>query len=78
MVTVKGLKDKQCFTKHYTERLTNTNTTKTHGQLRCYEMVSSFCSTSGARRVTLVTNPMIRHKGEKDRIVISTNGTYPW
>jgi hypothetical protein len=61
MATVKGFKDKQCFTKHYTERLTNTDTTKTGGQLRCSEKVSISCSTSGTRRVTLVTNPMVRH-----------------
>ena len=37
----------------------------------------SFCSTSGTRRVILVTNPLIDHEREKnDWIVITTNGTY--
>ena len=40
--------------------------------------VSSFCSTSGACRDTLVTNHVISHEWEKDRIAITTNGTYPW
>jgi hypothetical protein len=26
----------------------------------------------------LVTNPVISHEWGKDRIVITTNGTYPW
>jgi hypothetical protein len=30
------------------------------GELRCSEKVSSPCSTSGTRRVTLVKNPVIR------------------
>jgi len=33
--------------------------TKTGGELRCYRRVSSSCSTSGTRRVDLVTNPAI-------------------
>ena len=36
------------------------------------------CSTSGIRRVTLVTIPVISHELGKDQIVITTNGTYPW
>ena len=39
--------------------------------------VSSSCSTSDTRRFTLVTNPVISHEWGKDRIVITTNGTYP-
>ena len=34
------------------------------------------CSTSGIRRVTLVTIPVISHELGKDQIVITTNGTY--
>ena len=35
-------------------------------------------STSGTRRVTLVTNPVISHEWEKDRKVFTTSETYPW
>ena len=34
---------------------------KTGGELRCSEKVSSPCSTSVTRRVTLVKNPVISH-----------------
>jgi hypothetical protein len=34
---------------------------KTGGELRCSERLSSSCSTSGTRRVTLVTNPVTNH-----------------
>jgi hypothetical protein len=37
-----------------------------------------FFSSNGTRPVTLVTNPMKNHEWGKDRIVITTNGTYPW
>jgi hypothetical protein len=40
--------------------------------------VSSSCSTYGTRRITLVTNPIIRHEGRKNRIMSTTNGTYQW
>ena len=40
--------------------------------------VSSYCSTSGTRRVNLVTNPVISHEWGKDREVFTTSGTYPW
>jgi len=46
-------------------------TLKTRGDL-------SSCSTCDTRRIALVTNPVISHKWEKDRIVITTDGTYPW
>jgi hypothetical protein len=39
---------------------------------------SSSCSTSGTRRVSLVTNPVISHERGKDREVLTTSGTYPW
>ena len=53
-------KDKQRYTKHTyktKDRVTRTPL-NTGGELRCSGMVSSFCSTSGIRRVTLVTNPV--------------------
>jgi hypothetical protein len=36
------------------------------------------CSISAIRRVILVTNPIISHEGGRERIMITTNGTYPW
>jgi hypothetical protein len=38
---------------------------KTGGELRCSGRVSNSCSTSGTRRVNLVTNPMISHEWGK-------------
>ena len=38
---------------------------KTGGKFRCYERVRSSCSTSGTRRVTLVTKPMLSHDEER-------------
>ena len=38
-------------------------------ELGCSRRVSSSCSTSGTRRDTLVTNPVISHEWENDRIV---------
>jgi hypothetical protein len=55
--------------------------TRTHlnwGELMCFGRVNSSCSPCGHRRVTLVRNPVISHERGKDRIVITTNGTYPW
>jgi hypothetical protein len=40
--------------------------------------VSISYSTSGTRRVNLVTNPGISHDWGKDREVFTTSGTYPW
>ena len=40
--------------------------------------VSRSCSTSGTRRVNLVTNMVISHERGKDREVLTTSGTYPW
>jgi hypothetical protein len=54
-------KDKQRSTKHTyktKDRVTQTPV-KTGGELRCSGRVSSSCSTSGTRRVNLVTNPVI-------------------
>jgi hypothetical protein len=57
-------KDKQRSTKHtYKTKYRVTRTPlKTEGELRCSERVSSSCSTSGTRRTTLVTNPVIRRE----------------
>ena len=44
----------------------------------CSGRVSSSCSTSGTRRVNLVTNPVESREWGKDREVFTTSGTYPW
>jgi hypothetical protein len=44
----------------------------------CSGRVSSSCSTSGTRRVNLVTKPLISHEWGKDRGMLTTSGTYPW
>ena len=44
----------------------------------CSGRVSSFSSTSGICRVTLVKTSLISHEWRKDRISITTNGEYPW
>ena len=43
---------------------------KTRGELRCSRRVGSSCSTSGTRRVNLVTNPVISHRWGKNREVL--------
>ena len=43
-----------------------------------FGLITSSCSTSGTRRVTLVTNPVISHEWRKSREVFTTSGTYPW
>jgi hypothetical protein len=50
---------------------------KTGGELRCSGRASSACSTSGTRRVNLVTNSVISREWGKDREVF-TSGTYSW
>ena len=49
--------------------------TKNRSEFRCSGRVSSSCFTSGPRRLTVVTNPVISHECAKDRIVNITNGT---
>ena len=64
-------KDKQRSTKHTyktKDRVTRTPL-KTGGELRCSGRVSSSCSTSDTRRVSLVTNLVISHERGKDREV---------
>jgi len=54
------------------------NPTKKPGWTQVIRKGSSPCSTSGIRRVNLVTSPMISHKWGKDRKVFTTSGPYPW
>jgi hypothetical protein len=80
MVKRTSTKDKQPFTKHKheaTNRVTRTPL-KSGGELGCSGRVSSSCSTSGTRRVNLVTNPVISHELGKDQEVFMTSVTYPW
>ena len=51
---------------------------KTEGELRCFRRISSSCSTSGARRVTLITSQVTSYERGQDRIVITINGSYTW
>ena len=70
-------KDKQWSTKHTyitKDRVTRTPL-KTVGKLRCSGRVGSSFSTSGTRRVNLVTNPVISREWGKDREVFTTSGT---
>jgi len=58
-------KDKQQYTKHYTDNYRSSKTypeVKTGGELMYSGKVSSSCSICGTRRVTLATNPMISHE----------------
>jgi hypothetical protein len=57
-------KDKQRSTKHThkTKDQVTRISLKTGGELRCSGRVSSSCSTSGTRRVNLVTYPLISHE----------------
>jgi hypothetical protein len=54
-------KDLQNTTLKTKDRVTRTPL-RTGSELRFSGMVSSSCSTSGTRRVTLVTNPVISHE----------------
>jgi hypothetical protein len=47
------------------------------GELMYCGRLSSFSIISGIRGVTRVINPGISHEYGKDRVVITTNGTYP-
>ena len=51
---------------------------KGRDEYRCSERVSSSYSTSGTPYITLVTNSVICHEWGKDRIVITSKGTYLW
>ena len=52
--------------------------TKNRDEVKRPRSVSSSCSNSGTRRAIIVTNPVISYERGKDRIVITTYGTYPW
>ncbi len=67
-------KDKQRSTKHThktKDRVTRTPL-KIEGEISCSGSVSSSCSTSGTRRINLVSNPMISREWGKDREVFLT------
>jgi len=73
-------KHKQRPTKHTHKTKDRVKRTplKAGGELRCSGRMISSTSTSGTRRVNLVTNPVISHEWEKNREVLTTSGTYPW
>jgi hypothetical protein len=73
------MNNKQRSTKHTyktKDRVTRTSL-KIGGELRCSGRVCSSCSTSDARRLNIVTNPVISHERGKDREIF-TSGTNPW
>jgi hypothetical protein len=68
-------------TLHKTKRLTNIEQPHiyTGYECKCAGRISSFCSTSGTRRVTNVKIPVISHEPQKkEGILTTTNGTHPW
>ena len=69
------INDLQNTTQKIYDRVTRTPL-KIGGELRCSGRVRRSCSTSGTRRVTLHTNPVISHEWGKDREVLTTSGTY--
>ena len=75
---VKEQKDKQRSTKqtHKTKDRVTRTPIKTGSKLRCSGRVGSSCSTSGTRRVNLVTNPVIGHEWGKHREVMYTETKY--
>ena len=73
-------KDKQRYTKHThktKDRVTRTPL-KNGDELSCSGRVSSSFSTSGTRRVNLVTNPEGSHEWGKGQEVFTTSRTYSW
>ena len=56
--------------------LVNTNPLTTGSELMCSTTVISFCSTSGTRRVNLVTSLVISHECGKDWEVFTTKITW--
>ena len=57
-----------------TQKTKDRATLKTESELRCSGRVSRSCSTRGTHRVTLV----ISNEWGKNRIVITTDGSYSW
>jgi len=76
----KGQKDKQRSGKHTHKAKDAVTQTplQVWDELRCPGRVSSSFSTSGTRRINLVTNPVLSREWGKDREEITTSGTYPW
>ena len=64
MAKGKSTKGKQRSTKHThkTQDQATRTPLKTGDELRCFERVNISCSTSGTRRVNLVTNPLMSHE----------------
>jgi hypothetical protein len=54
-----------------------TPTKKQGDEFRCFGRISSSCITSGTRRISLVTKPVISIEWGEDREML-TSGTYPW
>ena len=71
---------KQQSTKHTQKAKDGVTQTrlKNGDELMCSGRVGSSCSTSGTRRVDLVTNPVISHEWGKEREVFTTNRTFLW
>ena len=63
-----GQKKKDKRTNNDLQNITNKTRTplKTAGEPMCSGRVGSSCSTSGTRRVNLLTNPVISHECGKD------------
>ena len=57
------------------DRVTRTQL-KTGDELRCSGRISSSCSTSGTRRVNLVTNPVLSDEWGKDRAVSNDDNVW--
>ena len=72
-------KDKQRSTIHTYKTKDRVRRTplRTESEFRCSGRVSSSRSTSGIRRVNLVTNPVISNEWRKDWKVLTTSVTYP-
>ena len=62
----------------YSQRSSNTSPTKDGGELGRSRMVCGPCSTSGTRRVNLVTNKIITRQWVRDREVLTISGTNNW
>ena len=80
MTKIKSTKEQTMIYKtlHRQQKVEQLKSTKTGGELMCCGRISSSCSTSGTRRVTLVTNTMTSHRRGKNREVFTTSGTYTW
>ena len=84
-VTQKSQRTSQHRTKHMKTCNLTPQTTRTPqkqlrlvDELKCSARVNSSCSSSVTRRVILVKSPVIVQEWGQNRIVITTNGAYPW